>query len=76
MVKWKRLNREADMILHQSPDPIPPGSRWLELDSNRVVVIDGYPNSLWWHYEDDPAKTSWTCCVEDFFIWNRFRRLT
>jgi hypothetical protein len=52
------------------------GSRWREVETGRVIVILGPgPNSPWWHYEDDPAKTPWHCCIEDFYIWDRFVRL-
>jgi len=56
---------------------IPIGSRWRETDTNRVIVIVGPgPDSPWWHYEDDPKRELCYCCVEDFYLWNRFVRLT
>ena len=58
-------------------DPIPSGSRWFEQATGRVVVIvRPGPNSPWWRYEDDPGWVTWHCCVEDFLVWGRFRRLT
>lgn len=54
----------------------PRGSRWLEAQTNRVIVIDGPgPSSPWWHYEDDPKREQSYCCWEDFFIWKRFTRV-
>ena len=54
---------------------IPTGSRWLEVATGRTIVVTGPgPNSPWWRYEDD--GTVWHCCVEDFLVWGRFRRLT
>lgn len=51
------------------------GDRWLEVGTGRVVVIARPgPDSPWWHYEDDPGN-HWHCCVEDFFVWGRFRRI-
>lgn len=54
---------------------IPVGSRWLEVATSRVIVVDGGASN-WWHYEDDPKRTRWHCCVEDFVIWKRFRRIS
>lgn len=50
------------------------GSRWLEVNTNKVIIILG-GNKEWWYYEDDINKTPWYCCIEDFFIWERFREL-
>lgn len=54
------------------------GSRWADAESGgRVIVITSYhpDNGAWFRYEDDPRQSPWTCCIEDFYIWNRFRRL-
>jgi len=53
------------------------GDKWLEVESNRVIVIatKNGPNSPWWYYEDDPKKTYWHCCIEDFILWDRFKRI-
>jgi hypothetical protein len=57
-------------------EEIPTGSRWLEVATGRVIVILGPgPNSPTWRYEDDPPREFRHCCVEDFTIWGRFRRL-
>lgn len=61
-------------------DPIPLGSRWRDLEDAKlrtavVVRIPG-PSSPWLCYEGEPESSMWYCCVEDFFIWNRFERLS
>lgn len=59
-------------------DSMPVGSRWLEAETNRVIVIltrEG-PDSPWWRYEDGKGDERNYCCMEDFFIWGRFKRLT
>lgn len=59
-------------------DVFPPGSRWLEGETGRVIVIHSPgPNSPWWYYEDDPGplRPVHYCCVEDFTIWRRFTPL-
>lgn len=50
------------------------GSRWLEVATNRVVVITDL-DKPWFYYEDDPKRTPWWCCVEDFTVWGRFKEL-
>jgi hypothetical protein len=49
------------------------GSRWVEVNSGRPVVVLRYGgNGAWFRYEDDGSE--WHCFVEDWFIWGRFRR--
>lgn len=57
---------------------ITPGSRWLEKDTGRVIVVlsecvhDTGPS---WRYEDEPADdpNNWHYCdVLDFVVWGRF----
>lgn len=57
---------------------IPAGSRWRDAEANNrvAVVIGPGPNSPWMYYEDDPTRSPWYCCVEDFFIWKRFEKLS
>ncbi len=56
-------------------DSIPIGSRWLEIDSNRVVKVLGPgPSSPWLQYDDGDRQVFY-CCIEDFQVWNRFKRL-
>lgn len=56
-------------------DYMPEGSRWLEVSTNRIVVVlDSGPDSPWLRYENDGSV--FYCCAEDFSIWGRFRRLT
>lgn len=54
------------------------GSRWLEVETGRVIVMLNSPSEAdatpWWHYEGE--TTPWHCFIEDFYLWNRFRRLT
>lgn len=57
-------------------DGFEPGTRWKEVESNRVIVIHGPgPMSPWWYYQDDPKKEFWHCYIEDFTIWKRFTKL-
>lgn len=50
------------------------GSRWVEIETNRIIIVTN-TSKPWWYYEDDPKKTPWYCYIEDFFIWDRFRRI-
>ena len=61
-----------------APDgAIPAGSRWRENASGRVVVVAYSVSHLpWLYYEDDPERRRFCCNVEDFFMWDRFTRLT
>jgi hypothetical protein len=58
-------------------ESIPNGSRWLEVETRRVIVIiQPGPSSPWWRYEDDPQKEWHYCDSYDFFLWGRFTRVS
>lgn len=51
------------------------GTRWADTEAGdrTVVVLRPGGNGVWFRYEDDGSE--WHCCVEDFYLWGRFRRL-
>lgn len=65
----------------EHPD-ITPGSRWLNSDNNRVIVIiesEVHGTGPSWRYEDggNPGQVNWYYCQAcDFTLWGRFKLLT
>lgn len=58
------------------------GSRWREVDTNRIIIILHpmvYGAGPSYRYEDggDPKCVNWHYCdIADFLIWKRFKLLS
>jgi len=66
----------------ESESDIVPGSRWLEISTNRVIVIinsEVHGTGPSWYWEDggDAGEVNWHYCeLNDFTTWGRFELLT
>lgn len=52
------------------------GRKFIDKSNNRIIkVLRVGGNGYWFRYEDEPDGTEWTCCFEDFHVWDRFEEV-